>query len=77
MGKLSRQIYHRRRIKSAKIRTFSAFLEKYFSLGMSLMSLMSRGLEGATSIDGRNWTQGERHHFVPDRDLHGEIRKKR
>jgi len=42
MGKLSRQIYHRRRIKSAKIRTFSAFLEKYFFLAMSLMS---RGLE--------------------------------
>src|SRR5438874_11294766 len=42
MGKLSRHIYHRRRIKSAKIRTFSAFLEKYFSLGISLMS---QGLE--------------------------------
>ena|SRR5437660_733073 len=72
MGKLSRQIYHRRRIKSAKIRTFSAFLEKYFSLRMSLMS---RGLDGATVLTVEIGSKASVANFLPDRDWHGEIRK--
>jgi len=64
MGKLSRQIYHRRSIKSAKIRTFSAFLEKYFFLSNISNEFRSRG---ATYIDRQKLAQGERaNRFLPD-----------